>query len=136
MKPMKLVYIAHPLRNDINGNMSRIEDIMTHLSESAQQAHEPKHNYFSPLHAFSFVEPSGPQEWVMDRCLDMVSRCDELWLYGRWHESVGCRHEFIHAMRLGKIIKFKDADAQESIEKVADQLLPGWWKILGVEDAI
>lgn len=132
---MKLIYVAHPLRNDVQVNMKRIEDIMQQLTAYDNQVRDGI-NYFSPLHAYSFIDPSGPQEWVMDRCLDMVERCDELWLYGCWHKSVGCRHEFIHAMRLGKTIKFRDADAQESIEKVADQLLPGWWKVLRGEYAI
>lgn len=135
MKPMKLIYIAHPLRNDVQGNLARIEDIMTFLSESDEQPHEPDCNFFSPLHAYSYIEPSGPQQWVMDRCLDMVTRCDELWLYGSWDKSRGCRHEFIHAMRLGKTIKFKDAESRESIERIAERLLPGCWNV-DMEDAI
>ena len=106
---MKKIYIAHPLRGDghdtkrIHANEERIRDIMRRLA-----AEEPNLLLFSPIHAFGYLDPMGPQEWVMKQCLEMVEVCDELWVYGDWQGSIGCRMEIERARALGKPVVFKD----------------------------
>ena len=92
---MKTVYIAHPLRGDIENNIQRVNNI-------CQQYHaEGKIIPISPLHAFGFVDPNGPQELVFEYCRVLLSKCDELWLHGDWIKSEGCRMEVGFANRLG-----------------------------------
>lgn len=97
----KLVYVAHPLRGDVPGNMQRIEEIMKELSEEHRDC-----NFFSPLHGYAFHDPDGDQALVMARCLDMLDRCDEIWIFGDWTHSEGCCREIRHAACRGKTLLF------------------------------
>lgn len=105
---MKRIYIAHPLRggghdiDEIHENEESIKNIMCNLA-----AEEPDMLLFSPIHAFGYLDPLGPQDWVLKQCLEMVEVCDELWVFGDWKNSVGCKMEIEHAERLGKPVIFK-----------------------------
>ena len=89
---MKKVYIAHPLcegTRDINiilRNLSQADERLRLLSAEYDDI-----LFLSPLHAFSFVSPLGPQEWVLGQCRAMLDLCDELWVFGKWEASEGCR---------------------------------------------
>ena len=41
----------------------------------------------------------------MQSCLDVLSKCDELWLFGDWKESKGCMKEYTFAKKYGKTIQ-------------------------------
>ena len=84
---MKKVYIAHPLRGDVAGNMAKATQICKDLHQQGEVLP------VSPLHAFSFVDPTGPQDVVLGYCLNMLRACDELWVHGDWEISEGCRME-------------------------------------------
>ena len=114
---MKKVYIAHPLRGGtldiqvVYKNLAEIEKLLQLLSA--------KHEYddilfLSPLHAFSFVSPLGPQDWVLGQCRAMLDLCDELWAFGNWEDSEGCRMEVEYARKLGLTVVFEDALGQEA----------------------
>ena len=115
---MKRVYVAHPLRGGradmdvVMANIARVSEIMRKLA-----AEEPDMLFFSPVHAFSFMDPLGPEEWVMKQCLEMLALCDELWVYGPWHESKGCKMEIKRAMLLKKPIVY----GKESIRLTLDR---------------
>ena len=106
---MKRIYIAHPLRgggrdpNEIEANVARVTEIMRSLAAEA-----PDMLLFSPIHAFGYLDPLWPQDWVLRQCLEMVSLCDELWVYGPWHKSEGCRMEVERARAQGKPVLFKE----------------------------
>ena len=36
----------------------------------------------------------------MDRCLALLESCDEVWFYGDWVKSEGCRTEYQAAVNL------------------------------------
>lgn len=116
---MKRVYVAHPLRGGradmdvVMANIARVSEIMRKLA-----AEEPDMLFFSPVHAFSFMDPLGPEEWVMKQCLEMLALCDELWVYGPWRESKGCKMEIKRAMSLKKPIVYKE---KTSIRLVLDK---------------
>lgn len=105
---MKSAYICHPLRGrtgspeEIKSNLERIDEICKNLA-----AIYPDVLLLSPLHAFSFYDPRGPQEQVLGQCVAMLERADELWVFGDWQESQGCRMEVEYAKRLGKGVEFK-----------------------------
>ena len=97
---MKTVYIAHPLRGDVETNVRKATDICKELAEKGDVVP------FSPLHAFDFMDPKGDQTLVMKYCFKLLSKVDELWVFGNWEESEGCRMEIVFARQIGIPIQF------------------------------
>lgn len=108
-RKMRKVYIAHPLRGErldiaeVELNVSRVTEICRHVAEE-----HPDVLILSPIHAFDFVSPLEPQDWVMRQCLALLDIADELWVFGDWGRSEGCRMEIKHAVVMGKPVIFKD----------------------------
>ena len=106
---MRRVYIAHPLRGErldiaeMERNVSRVTEICRHVAEE-----HPDVLILSPIHAFDFVSPLGPQDWVMRQCLALLDVADELWAFGDWERSEGCRMEVAHARAMEKPVVFKE----------------------------
>ena len=106
---MRRVYIAHPLRGErldiaeVERNISRVTELCRHVAEERSDV-----LILSPIHAFDFVSPLGPQDWVMRQCLALLDLADELWVFGDWERSEGCRMEVAHARGTGKLILFED----------------------------
>ena len=66
-------YIAHKYQGD-KSNIDRVGEIAKKL-----QLEHPEHAYFSPLHAFSFLEYNDmAYDDFMEVCLDFLSACDVL----------------------------------------------------------
>lgn len=113
---MKRVYIAHPLRGErldiaeVERNISRVTELCRHAAEE-----HPDVLLLSPIHAFDFVSPLGPQDWVMRQCLALLDVADELWVFGDWERSEGCRMEVAHARGTGKLILFEDGTVEGGI---------------------
>ena len=108
---MKRVYIVHPLRGGtrdaeiIHENYLKADVLMLVLSKE----HENEEILFlSPIHAFSYASPLGPQERVLAQCCALLELADELWVFGNWQESDGCRMEVEHARKLGLKVVFKE----------------------------
>lgn len=110
---MRKVYIAHPLRGErldiavIERNVARVTEICRRAAEE-----HPNVLLLSPIHAFDFVSPLGPQEWVMRQCLALLDIADELWVFGDWERSEGCRMEVERARETGKLIVFEDGTVE------------------------
>ena len=107
---MKRVYIVHPLRGGtrdaeiIHENYLKADALMLMLPRK----HENEEILFlSPIHAFSFASPLGRQEWVLGQCRALLELADELWVFGDWQGSEGCRMEIEHARELGITVLFK-----------------------------
>jgi len=113
---MRRVYIAHPLRGErldiavIERNVARVTEICRRVAEE-----HPDVLLLSPIHAFDFVSPLGPQDWVMRQCLALLDLADELWVFGDWERSEGCRLEVQHARATGKLILFEDGTVEGGI---------------------
>ena len=103
---MKKVYVAHPLRGEIEGNRIKASEICKQLSQSGEVIP------FSPLHAFGYLEPTGDQTSAMQHCFALLEAADELWVYGQYQTSEGCMLEIEYAKRLGIPIRFKEEEAQ------------------------
>lgn len=95
---MKIVYVAHPLRGDIEGNMAHSAEICREISERY-----PDVLPLSPLAAFSFLDDtvSEERERALDYCRQLLARADELWLTGTWWLSEGCVAEVFWATAWG-----------------------------------
>ena len=92
------VYVAHPLRGDVVGNMGSVERICKMIE--AMDSIMP----VSPLHAFSFVDPLGDQGKVLRWCRELLSLCDEVWVFGEdlaVEQSEGVQLEIGWARELG-----------------------------------
>ncbi|CVK18477.1 DUF4406 domain-containing protein [Sporomusa sphaeroides] len=99
---MKTVYIAHPLRGDIDNNLTRVNKICQQLLAAGEIVP------LSPLHAFDFVDPRGPQELVLKYCLVLLARSDELHVYGDWRQSEGCQMEIQFARENNIPVRFME----------------------------
>ena len=106
---MRKVYIAHPLRGErldiaeVERNISRVTELCRHVAEERSDV-----LILSPIHAFDFVSPLGPQDWVIRQCLALLDVINELWMFGNWKRSEGCRMEVSHARGTKKLILFED----------------------------
>jgi hypothetical protein len=98
----KLVYLAHPFLGK-SENVQKAEQIILKLIKLY-----PDYTFYSPLHATGFFYFAKSYEEGMKDCLEMLSRCDEIWLAGNWQESKGCNIEFNWADEHHMPIKFVD----------------------------
>ena len=80
----KTVYVAHAFQNK-QENKEDVEQIILDLIEEY-----PDYVFYSPIHATGFYYDKKPWlEGMMD-CLELLSRCDELWLCKNFEQSKGC----------------------------------------------
>ena len=66
--------------------------------------------YVSPIHQQGFMYEGTPYLTGLQKCLQLLRRCDILLLCGDWQQSKGCMAEFAHAMNLGINIIFENAN--------------------------
>jgi len=99
---LRKVYIAHPLttHGTIEDNQKRIDCICKKLLNNY-----PEIVPISPIHAFSFFDPTGDQSVVIGLCKELLASCDELWLHGDWKNSKGCVAELVCATDHGIPVK-------------------------------
>lgn len=90
---MKVIYIAHPFGGKPE-NVQAVEQIILKLINKY-----PDYVFYSPLHATGFYYHDINYERGMDCCIEILSRCDELWLCEGWRDSKGCNIEYRHAIR-------------------------------------
>ena len=96
----KLVYIAHPFQGKPE-NVEKAEKIILKLIRLY-----PNYTFFSPLHATGFYYFEKSYEEGMKDCIEMLSRCDELWLCEGWEESRGCNIEFEYFTHQGRPVRY------------------------------
>lgn len=106
---MKTVYIVHPLIGDdmlnINYNMLKIDNIARSIA-----LNEPDVLPLSPVHAFSFLSAHDAAEDELGRqlCSKLITKADEVRVFGDWQTSRGCNMEIHIASELGIPIVFED----------------------------
>lgn len=84
----KMIYVAHPFQGKPE-NIKKVEKIILDLVRVY-----PNYVFFSPLHATGFYYFEKSYEEGMKDCIEMLSRCDELWLCEGWENSKGCNIEY------------------------------------------
>jgi hypothetical protein len=95
---MKLIYIAHPFKGK-QENVDKVEKIIKGLIHK-----HPDCTFYSPLHATVFFYNQLNLDG-MEHCIDMLCRCDELWLCGDYQEIGGYIVECSFAKAKGIPIK-------------------------------
>lgn len=94
----KTIYICHPFTT--HGNAAENFEAQTALGQAVFNA---GHIPVSPILAFGKVIPHDPANYdrAMASCLWLMSKCDEVWVFGNWTESTGCKMEVAKAADLG-----------------------------------
>lgn len=89
------IYVSHPFSGKPE-NKAEVERIVTDLTKKY-----PEHIFYSPIHAFGFMYNSVSYDRGMELCLDLLSLCDELWVFGDYDKSRGCRREIAYSIANG-----------------------------------
>ena len=85
-----MIYISHPYGGK-EENKRKIESIVTELSKQYTYI-----TFVSPVHCFGFTYDTLPYERGLDMCLDLLSKCDKMYVYGDWKNSRGCTAEVLY----------------------------------------
>lgn len=116
----KAIYIVHPLRENVpdeklgatvQRNYKKITSICNKIASSNDDI-----LILSPIHAFSFFDTHGDQTEVLSMCANLLERVDEVWVYGNWQHSEGCRHEIKNAEALKIPVLYKDTNGERKYE--------------------
>jgi hypothetical protein len=101
--PHKRIFVCHPFKGDPEGNKAGVALICRTLAEE-----NPDIIPISPIHAFSYLDDDNQnhRKLALGYCLDLLATCDELWAYGDWRESEGCRSEVSVALALGMPVRY------------------------------
>lgn len=84
---MKIIYISHPY-GGLKINEDRVANIILELIEKY-----PDNLFLSPIHNFSFAYNKLNYDDGIRHCLNLLSLADEMWVFGDYHNSIGCNHE-------------------------------------------
>jgi hypothetical protein len=88
-------YIAHKYQGD-KSNIDRVGKIAKKL-----QLEHPEHAYFSPLHAFSFLEYNDMEyDDFMEVCYDFLSACDVLVVASEVSKGVQMEIDFAKLVKM------------------------------------
>lgn len=87
IKYKKVIYVSHPYSGK-QENLASIEKIMQILVQKM-----PNYLFLSPVHAFGFEYNFLPYEQGLNQCLWLLSKCDEMLVFGDYTQSRGCQRE-------------------------------------------
>ena len=87
MKKHKLIYISHPYQMK-EENKQKVEEIVRKLAKK-----HPENTYLSPIHAVGFMYDDFDYDTGLNMCLEILKRCDIMYVYGDWEDSRGCKAE-------------------------------------------
>ncbi len=90
MKYSRIVYISHPYGGK-RENRHAVADLFRKLQEQ-----HPDTLFLSPIHAFSPIYHTVLYQDGLNRCLWLLDRCTEMWVFGDYQNSVGCMAEIEH----------------------------------------
>jgi hypothetical protein len=82
-----LIYISHIYQNK-QENKLEAEEIVRKLVKE-----HPEHTYISGLHPFCFMYAETTYEQGINMCLEVLKRCDMMYVYGDYEHSRGCKAE-------------------------------------------
>lgn len=89
----KVVYISHPFQGK-SENIKHVEDLILGLERVF-----PTYLFLSPIHLFCFEYGITPYEEGLEKCLWLLNRSDEAWVFGDYENSTGCKAEINFCVR-------------------------------------
>ena len=90
----KVVYLAHPYRGASDTTLEKIKNVR----ETDNILHKltvecPNLTVISPVHTFMCLEGLVDGDEILERCFNLLSLCDEIWVFGDYKNSKGCLAE-------------------------------------------
>lgn len=85
-----LIYISHPYANKPE-NLKETEEICIKLMKEY-----PNDTIISPIHCFGFAYSEVSYEHGLQMCLDLLSKCDKMLVFGDFKNSRGCTAEVLY----------------------------------------
>lgn len=99
----RLVYISHP-SSGLEENTKDIEKIIRKLY--AEDDIFEEYCFVSPVHNYGFMYHDVEYDRGLAYCTDLMYFCDEVWVFGDWKTSKGCRTEVDISLKLGIKLRF------------------------------
>ena len=90
---IKKIYISHPYEGK-ERNKTRVEQIVKDCSKMNKNA-----VFVSPIHTFGFMYNTISYERGINYCLELLDCCDEMWVFGNYTQSEGCKIEIEHCKK-------------------------------------
>lgn len=104
---MKIIYIAHPISGDVQGNLGKIVAIVKAVNLS-DDAVVPLAPYFADILALDDSIPEQRSRGIKnDTAILSSGIISELWVYGNWRFSRGCLAEILLAEKLNIKVIYK-----------------------------
>ena len=104
-RSFKTVYISHPYRGDMDRDNISVTKLIDNLSKVDQICLKVAADYpdilpLSPLNAFSFFRVFSDDDKALEMDMNLLELADELWVFGEWEKSEGCRMEVERAKEI------------------------------------
>ena len=96
----KVIYISHPY-SGLKENEEKVANIINNLIKAY-----PNYLFISPIHSFSYAYHAVNYQIGINMCLWLLDRCDEMWVYGNWENSKGCKMEIEYCMEYNITVKY------------------------------
>lgn len=107
----KVIYLAHPYRGSSDTTLEKIRNV----SETDNILHKltvecPDLTVISPVHTFMCLEGLVDGDEILERCFNLLSLADEIWVFGDYKNSKGCLAEIEFAKQHGIKVIIMDID--------------------------
>ena len=90
---MRLMYIVHPFGGQYR-NYLKINTIINMLNSH----YKGKYVFLNPVQIFAGLYGDCTLEEDLDRCFEILERCDGIILCDGWENSAGCMAEYRYAL--------------------------------------
>lgn len=97
-----LIYVAGPYRGDVQNNIAAARERSIRLWEEGHTVICP---HMNSAHFEDVCENISDEEWLQ-RCINLLARCDAIALVEGWEKSVGTKLEVDYAKKYGIPIIF------------------------------
>lgn len=117
----KLVYISHPSSGKLENTLD-IEVIIKALYKS--DAIYNNYCFVSPVHNYGFMYNDTDYDRGLTYCTDLLEHCEEIWVFGDYANSRGCKAEIKLAEKLGIPILYMGAsfNIDKTISEIESKL--------------
>ena len=101
-----MIYLSHPYGGR-EANRKAVEAIAERLAQK-----DRANVYVSPIHAFGYLYDQVDYFHGLSMCIELLSRCDRMLVFGDWKHSVGCRAEMEYSKAHGIPVALYGGDGE------------------------